>query len=79
MPMRKRRYRGDIGPVGGEYETTDLLEILDLKEGDIKYIPEPNGTDFKIIRVINGKVKVFYSKTKRDRKNNNGDNIDIFE
>jgi hypothetical protein len=79
MPIRKRKYRADVGPIGGEYEATDHLEILDLKEGDIKYIPEPNGTDFKIIRVKDGIVKVFYSKTKRDRKNNNEDNIDIFE
>lgn len=79
MPFRKRKYRGKIGPASGEYEAIDSLEILDLKEGDIKYIPDPNGTDFKIIRVQDGIVKVFYSKTKRGRKNNNGDNIDVFE
>lgn len=79
MPIRKRKYKGSFGPFGGEYETNDHLEILDLKEGDIKYIPEPNGMDFKIIRVKEGKVKVFYSRTSDDRKRDKDDNIDIFD
>lgn len=79
MPnYRKRKYGANVGPFAGDYERVDSNEILDLKEGDIKYVPDANGYGFKIIKVVNGQVVVFYSSTEKERRKNNGGNVDIF-